>query len=553
MTDLFNAYINNATIFAIIHGVLIVACFWIWIRASINLNAEKRALNKLKVSGLSNTQSASQSDVIKIAEFAAEFAKKGTVVDVEAVSRRLSRTLSGSDATLRAFINGLIVVGLLGTLFNLWHLSPTFWNSLLEGNQLQKDVAIGIAFAASFFGLLWSLALNLIDNLLFRRPREIFVQEAAGYIVLESIKQLPPTQEVAVVNALNNFVKTSETTIADLKKTSETIITDLKTQSADLTQTLVTQIDNSSKLLTSQFDKILRRWWRFFNDAASKVKEEEGQVIEATNKLVTATEQVSSTLERTTQTLQGYKELDELIAEVRTQTVNLVSQVTQQVGQLNEQTRVTITEVTKLHAETLAQESEETKRRLSDLMDAWHTKSAGILTPFGETMRKTGNDFSQDWQQLSNSLDGKIESQVDGWQTSLNNAVSEVKTSLTAINHQLKQAESLSEALLKSAEKLTQAAKNIPIVSEKTNGSDEYIREMFKKLETQFYQSNKLAGQLLDKLDTLPSQISQIISKNNKTYSRPVSENHKGTTKQYVQPNVGNIKSKPSFLKRWFG
>lgn len=579
MNDLFDAYINNATTFAIIHGIFIVSCVCIWIIDTINLRKEERELNELQTKGLLNWQSPASSNVITIAQFSAELARKGTAADIEAISRRLFDLLSSSDSILRAFINGLIVVGLLGTLFNLWHLSPAFWNSLLEGNSMQKDLAIGIAFAASFFGLLWSLSLNFIDNLWFRRRRKVFVQKAAEYISLESIKHLSSAQEAAVVNALDKFIETSEATIDDLKETSKTVVADLGTKISELTQPLIdqiakssnstqalinqidksseslsSQINNSSQLLSSQFDKILRRWWRFFNDAVNKIREEEERLAEATEKLINAANNVSTTLERTTDTLQGYKELDEIIAELRTQSVELVSQITQQFLQLKDHTKTTIAEITEQYTKILTHQSEDTQRRLSDLMDAWHTRSAGILTPFGETIRKTGEDFSLSWQQLSNSLAGRIESLVIDWQRLLNNSASELKISFEATSRQLKEAEKLSIALTKSTEKLAQVAKNIPLVSGKTNNSDEVIKDLLKKLDGQFDQYNKIAGQLLDKLDALPNQISQTTVRKNETYNRPTAGKYNATINHNAQPNTVN-NNKPSVfsIKRWFG
>ena len=156
--------------------------------------------------------------------------------------------------------------------------------------------------------------------------------------------------------------------------------------------------------------------------------------------------------------------------------------------------QVTLSSVATQHAQALEQESETANKRLSDLMDAWHTRSAATLGGFGATVKKATDDLSASWQQLSGSVSSEIGQLVRGWQTSLDKVVTEMKSSLATVNGQLKKTETLSEALLKSAQALTKSADAVSGASP-------------------MYSDRVLQG-LIKKLESFPEQIAQIIATN---------------------------------------
>ncbi len=483
MNELIKAYISDAGAFALIHVALILICFFLWAIDRRRLIREMRSYNNLQLAGSLNLQTTPSSSIESLAQFASSLAQKGSMPDAETLRRRLINSLSTSDATLRTCINGLVVVGLLGTLFNLWHLGPGFWNSLIEGNALQSKSAIGVAFAASFFGLLWAFTLNLLDNAIFRRRREVFVREATIWITSKTVEQLPHSREAAVTQGLNKFIKASET-----------ILLDLKTQHATLTQHLLDQIRDSSQALDISLNSIASRWQTFLTDSTAKVKEGGKEIQSAAKQLTDATNHASKTLADTTKTLESYKNLSELIAEVRTESAKLVSEVTQRMEQFSRQMEINVSNVAKEHSQALEQESEAANKRLSDLMDAWHTRSAATLGGFGANIQKASDDFSANWQQLSSSVYSQVDQLIRSWRMTLDASVGDMNVSLKSVNEQLKKTERLSEALLKSAQALVRATEALPDSSPKS--SDHAIRE------------------LLRKLDVLPNQIAQAVSGN---------------------------------------
>lgn len=95
-------------------------------------------------------------------------------------------------------------------------------------------------------------------------------------------------------------------------------------------------------------------------------------------------------------------------------------------------------------------------------MDAWQTQNQGTLSRFSATIQKAGEEFSASWQGLTGSVNLHISRLVKDWQSSLDQAVDEMKTSLRAVQSQLKQTEALSEALSRSAHALARAAEAMP-------------------------------------------------------------------------------------------
>lgn len=336
LENLIAAYLNEARPFALAHALLGLVCIVILIKQRIHLGRERAAHKIASATGLLPSPSRSRLHIEKVAALAAALAQKGKVPDVDSLNRRLSRLLSGQDGLLHVCTNGLIIVGLLGTLFNLYRLGPEFWNKLFEGAVLKDQrEAIGVAFAASFFGLLWALLLTLIDNLFFRPPREKFAEAASEWIASKTVEQLPLSREAAVAQGLQTFIQTAAT-----------LMREMQTRQDALTQGLIGQIQSSSQALDARLSAIANSWGEFLNQATDKVKEGGREIQRAARQLTEATTHASHTLTETTKTLESYKNLSQLIAEVRTESARLVSEVTQRLEQFSKQMETTIVNVT---------------------------------------------------------------------------------------------------------------------------------------------------------------------------------------------------------------
>src|ERR1044072_8104313 len=336
MDELIFAYLNEALPFAIIHGGLVLVCFSIWFRDGFQINEERHALEDLKLNHTSPQSKISR--VGQLAAFSFSLAQKGSITDAESLILRLVKPVSPRDAILRVCINGLVVVGLLGTLFNLWRLGPAFWSALLEGTNPDRS-AIGVAFAASFFGLFWALALNLIDNSILRPRRGAFARDSTEWILKKAVKKFPPSADASVSEGLKKFTDTSEAILASFS-----------TQQGLLTQSFVNQIRESSSSLDERLTTIVSRWESFLEGASEKIEEGGTKLHLAAQDLTRATNLASSTLTKTTETLESYKYLSELIAQVRTESAELVSEVTRRMEGFTSQMETTLSNLTTEHA-----------------------------------------------------------------------------------------------------------------------------------------------------------------------------------------------------------
>lgn len=231
------------------HVALVLTCAIIWILEWRLLNREKGIYSILRTASLSDSRISSTSQIGKLASLVFSTAQKGQLLDAESLARQLNGTLSSSATIVRTCINGLIAVELLGTLFNLWRFGPSFWSSLLAGSHITGRSSIGTAFASSIFGLGWALALSLFDNAVVRRQRENFVRRVTEWLTSAAVEQLPPFQEAAVAQALDQF-----------SRTSESILNKFEMRYATLTQSLLEQIKESSQTLDTRFQIIAENW-----------------------------------------------------------------------------------------------------------------------------------------------------------------------------------------------------------------------------------------------------------------------------------------------------
>lgn len=189
---LLQAYLLEAKVFAGMHGMLIVTCVLLWVAESRRIAIEARALEQAKKPG---HQADPSTEVGKIRIVASSLAEKDRLVDTSSMTQRLTRAISPSDAAFRACINGFIVIGFLGTLYNLWHLGPGFWKALLQPSQSMSGPLINVAFAASIFGLVWALLFSLADSFIMQPRREDFVKEAVDWLFSAVSTDLPPSTQ----------------------------------------------------------------------------------------------------------------------------------------------------------------------------------------------------------------------------------------------------------------------------------------------------------------------------------------------------------------------
>jgi len=178
----------EATVFAGVHCVFIFACVRLWAIESRRRAAEMYALDRAKRLGF---QADSTAEIDQLGILAASLAEKDRLIDASLINQRLTRSISPSDVAFRACVNGFVITGLLGTLYNLWHLGPDFWKALLQPSYGVSHAPINVAFAASIFGLGWALAFGLVDSFVMQPRREHFVKEAMGFVLSTATAYLP--------------------------------------------------------------------------------------------------------------------------------------------------------------------------------------------------------------------------------------------------------------------------------------------------------------------------------------------------------------------------
>jgi hypothetical protein len=374
-------------------------------------------------------------------------AGKGRIVDLESLSRTISRRFAQQEAVVRFCVNGLIVVGLMGTLYNLWRFGPDFWRSLGDPNAGDANLGIGIAFAASLCGIGLALGVSFLDILVIRPRTDRVAREGAAVTARLAAERLPATQDALLQQAVAEFAARAETIVADASR-----------ENARLTQVLIASLDRVTGTLDSHSRELSQQWQRFFGEVSKRLEEGTVRVIATTGQLAGATQRAAETLDSVTRTLASYKGLSDLVVLVKEQSVELVTKVTAELDRFSQDTRTTLSEVARQHADSLRAESDEANRRLSDLVDAWHSRSAQTLTSFQAEMRRVTESLGQQWAKIFSSLGAEGDRLLARWTDSLTRSSADVRLTTEALGQRIQR---LDGALLRIVDSGEAVAKSV--------------------------------------------------------------------------------------------
>ena len=439
LIELFGVYVNDARAFALLHLLFIIAYF------SIRFADLKFAYFWRRYSEPCLRQKHS-TIIADLTSNVCSLAEKGYMSDAQSVVKKLSDLLSSRDGIVNNLLNGIIIIGLLGTLFNLWRLGPGFWSLLLQDPENTRQPAIGIAFAASFFGLLWAVILSLLDSIVVRLPREDFIRASTTQVLQQVIEKLPFSREKTIADSMNNLIESSKAVEANMHRRLEAF-----------TLALVTQARSSATLLNDGFVGVTANWKDFLEEAQGKI---DGQV----KQLEASTGQLTTAINETRDHLAQCGNLGDILVNVQHTSEQLVSRIGVKLGEVSRQTQNTVSAFVKDVEQRLERETELAGRRLtqsaylqSELLNNWHRSNKEALSRFSASLEKTGGvieqaggTLQQDSQRFTQSLREQVDHLTTDWKDPLNNFTNELKTSLQEILKVLQQMEASSEKLAHS-------------------------------------------------------------------------------------------------------
>jgi hypothetical protein len=262
--ELFFTYLREATPFALLHAVLLAACVVIWVREAKTILGARRELDLVKVGG-----NPAKGTALGLAfDYSIGLATKGRLVEPASIRLYLTSLWFAADRGFQWCVNAFLVSGILGTLYNLWRLRPTL-TGLMSGTSVPVLPAggVGVAFAASIFGLALALGVGLLDVAVFQRLRDSVLEDAVRWLVNQAVERTPPSAEAMLAQAMNDLRDFNGQIIRGVAANLETIAKEFASRFGDLATAATGQIKTSGE----QWQAAVRQGSAALDGAATRV------------------------------------------------------------------------------------------------------------------------------------------------------------------------------------------------------------------------------------------------------------------------------------------
>jgi gas vesicle protein len=433
--NIFEAYLKHATAIFIVHLLLLAACAYCLVKEYFLLRRERAAFGALEKSGF--TGRAGDSETSQLALLTAELSSKGQLLSADAIRWRLLRLLVPYESITGFCLNAFVVSGLLGTLYNLWRLGPQFWANLLKGSavaaraagqvpQGAQDVAtqvgqpaIGIAFAASVFGLSTALLISFIDSFFIRQPRESFVTAAAAKTFAHAAKLIPPTEGAAVAKALDNFYRSSDS-----------FLNRLKTDHEKLSTQFTKQIQDSSAELVDTLDKISGEWKSLSEGVATEVRQNQAYIGARLSALGAAVSKTEETLAAALPSLAEAEKLAGTLDTLRLRAASLQGEIATKFGEYSGKWREDLDGMTRTHVEHMESVYQKGWSQYSKESGDWHEKNVAALKKFADNI---GTSVSQ-WNEERAQAKRQVDELMSTWRRELGTSLTGLGAGLADLN-----------------------------------------------------------------------------------------------------------------------
>lgn len=446
--NLLQAYLTHALPIALFHAFLFITCFWCFVLERRLLMLARKSVRVFEESKFKDSSIKNES--VRVAVSVLQMSTKGELLSPEAVRMRLSRSIDRYDGLVRYSLNAFIISGLLGTLYNLWKLGPTFWSSLISGQANAGQPAIGMAFSASVFGLSFALLLSLYDSFFIRQTKEKFLNEASGLIFDEASRVLPPREGAAVAQALENFYHASEG-----------FLTKLKSDHEKLSRDFIEQIRGSSTHLTDTLERVSKQWERLTIETAARIEKTDQLLTERISTLASVTEKVEKALNSALPELEEARKLSVSLLTLRKDSERLQNEITNRIGEYGKQWSADLALQTQKQAERLESCYTTAWSRYEKLATESQANNTKALEQFSASISTS----IQEWKAERDSLAQHVTALVTTWRselarstTGISAGLNEVRSGSDSLTVSSKQMLLSSEAVLQQLQQLQSVA-----------------------------------------------------------------------------------------------
>lgn len=503
MRLLIQAYFEYAWGIAVLHAFFLLICIGLRVIEYLRLKRELRAFSEVKpddtfaTSFLTNSEAvsfettnlqSSNTEVEGIIYSVVSMARKGQLLDPDRIRNRLARSYGRYDIAVRTCINGFVVSGLLGTLYNLWKLGPAFWDQIIAGNVDPSKPAIGVAFSSSVIGLSLALAVSVIDSCVILSRRESLIRRISNSLSAIAIGVLPPTESAAVAQALVNFYDASRGFLEKLRVSQE-----------EFSAAFIKQISDSSDRLGETLTSVSTNWTILTNHATSTLEQSGRELTGECKTLTNVIADSARVLEQANNMSREAEELAAVLLQIRSEAATQRIQLNDQMDQLREKWINDLATVTDSHLARLNESYENLWSSYTQQDITWREQSVLTLQAFAEKIEGSINEWGKDRDALS----ALVETMVTHWQANIDKSVEAVASSLTSVD--ARQQEMLREWRQQLGTSITQVQTGLADLIYQVDR----LKAMPSELQSVYDTSAQQLGTLGDAITTITSRIAE--------------------------------------------
>ncbi len=341
-------YLRDAWPFSVLHLSFLLFFLYRWRQAWHRVGT---LLDDLK-------KNSSRSTLLEYAQKQiSTYAKQGREPDLPRIERYITDRFQNAPESIRALVNTFIVIGLMGTLFSLFAMGQQP-GSFTEPSAILGRM--GIAFSASFFGIVWALicSVGLLGPL--RRRTDYAVQEIHRKLTEISAEFPPDVPEKGLelvartlrenVNAIGAVVDRLEQREEENRISSREILTrfsestssvinqllkkveDAQARTDQVTLSLRESITSSLTELKERFLEISESWRSEMQQTIAASENAATRLTESSNNLSESTKDVSTTLKSVRSALDRTKDLAKIVVAIEEVTKAYLGQTNDQIN-----------------------------------------------------------------------------------------------------------------------------------------------------------------------------------------------------------------------------
>jgi biopolymer transport protein ExbB/TolQ len=373
----------------------------------------------------------------------------GEDFDSRKVLEQVARSISPTDDIIRFCINGLVIVGLMGTLYAFYQMWQTHGAAnLTAANSTLYLESMSTALVVSFVGLILALITNFFFSILKAR-RQMFLESVSTFLI--PVARMVPTE------SKTNLLLTN--LLAPLNRLVEQITLQNDQVLRGLTEAVNTRTEQLNRLIESATEN----WQTAIKDFRSETLTAVKNLQLASGNLADSSKQVASIMLEVSRGLERTKDIGRIVGQLETVSERIIKRISNKLDDSTTTWEKTLSHATGEYESSLQRQSELLNKISRELatqviadvnaivaqalatLDALKTKFAensdsvssqllstlaALETKFAESIEAISAKWMTEMSANTANTAQSLKEVVSGWQSAVSETTHSVNTTL---------------------------------------------------------------------------------------------------------------------------